>query len=371
MKEVIIIGSGPASINCARSFRRVNRESCVRIITRDNFLYSKMVLPSVFRYSLRDSDINIKLPDDGIILEFGHEIRHIDPEKRKIFSKSKEWEYDVLFIGIGSVPRKIPFSGNKIFYASSTDEMRRLRMLVEYGAKNLVIYGFGFATLEFLDIFLSLNLRPVIIASSHYPLSQILSKDLACMLFEYIKDFGVFYFGREISFVDNSRILLSSGEVLNYDVLLVLKGTEPSNISGLDLNVDSFFRTSFPDIFAGGDAVKVRDIVRDEKRYIHLNTVAWEMGFTAGLNMAGVNIEYKGSYFRTVSKGKRIRLQMAGDLSVYDDVILNKNKDGFIAVTLKNNKISGFLTYNFDADFKKLCSFVEEGKNINKLETLT
>lgn len=367
MKEVIIVGSGPASLNCVRSFRRVNRDSRIRIITKDNFLYSKMVLPSVFRYFLKDSDISINLPEDDIIVEFGHEIVHIDPEKRKIFSRRKEWKYDILFIGTGSGPRKIPFNDSKIVYASSPDEMRRFRKLVDYGAKNLVIYGFGLATLEFLDIFLNLNLKPVIVASSPYPLSQILSKDLAWMLFEYLKDFGIFYFGKEISFVDNSRILLSSGESLNYDALLVLKGTEPSNISGLELDVDSFFRTSFSDIFAGGDAVKVRDIVRDEKRYLHLNAVAWETGFVAGLNMAGVNLEFKGSYFRTVSKGKRIRVQVAGELLIYDDMILTKRNEGFAAITLRNKRACGFLTYNFDADFKELCRYVVAGEKIDNL----
>ncbi|MGB9824663.1 MAG: FAD-dependent oxidoreductase [Candidatus Hydrothermia bacterium] len=365
MRDVIILGSGPASINCARSLLKINRDFNIRVITKDSFLLSKMVLPSVVRYNLREDDIKINFCENGVNFEFGTEVIDIDFERKKVYTGGGEWHYDLLFIGVGSVPLRIPFQNDRVFYPSSFAEMRKLRELIDSGHRRIVIYGFGMATIEFLDILRILQINPVVVATSSYPLSRVLPEDLGKLFFDYISGFGEFYFKEEIVNVDSSKIILRSGREVEYDALLVLKGTRPVKVGNLELEVDEYFRTRYDGVFAAGDAVRVRDMVTEEKKHIHLNSVAWETGFYAGLNMAGVQSEYRGSFFKTVSKGKALRIQVAGDLFHYDDIVLNRGRDGFCAITTLNHVVTGFFSYNMEVNFKKVCKIIESKAKID------
>jgi NADPH-dependent 2,4-dienoyl-CoA reductase/sulfur reductase-like enzyme len=365
MKDVIILGSGPASINCARSLLKINRDFNIRVITKDSFLLSKMVLPSVVRYNLHEDDIRINFCERGVNFEFGSEVMEIDVERKKVYTDNGEWHYDLLFLGVGSVPSRIPFRNDRVFYPSSLTDMQKLRKLIDSGHRKIVIYGFGMATIEFLDIFRNLQINPVVVATSSYPLSRVLPEDLGKLFFNYIRGFGEFYFEEEIVNVDSSKIILRSGRELEYDALLVLKGTQPRKVGNLELEVDEYFRTRYDGVFVAGDAVRVRDIVTEGKKYIHLNSVACETGFYAGLNMAGVLSKYKGAFFKTVSKGKALRVQVAGDLFLYNDIILRKGKDGFCAITTLNQVVTGFFSCNMEVDFKKVCKIIESRAKID------
>jgi NADPH-dependent 2,4-dienoyl-CoA reductase/sulfur reductase-like enzyme len=153
LNDFVLIGSGPASINCALTLRKLKPESKIKVITEAPFILSKMAAPSALRKEIEPSNL-IKTPPEGIEFEFNQRIEGVDVERGVVFSSSKEWKYDKLFVGTGSRHRTVSFEN--AFYPGDFNSMLRLRELILSGkVKTAVIYGFGMVTLELLDILFS------------------------------------------------------------------------------------------------------------------------------------------------------------------------------------------------------------------------
>lgn len=353
MKEFVIVGSGPASINCAWSIYRSEPRRPIRIVTRDPFVFSKMVVPSVLKTLKNISQFSPSLPPSALV-EYGQEIAGIDVDRMIIFSRCREWNYEKLFLGIGSRQKLIPFSGRRIFYPSRVDDMIELRNLIQEGIKRVVIYGFGMVTLELVDILVGLNIVPVIIFSSPYPLSRIVNRDIGDYLASNFSGFIELYANSEISELSDRHIVTTAGVRIPYEALIVAKGSQENEIQGFELGVNEFFETAYPGIFAGGDAVKVFDIVDGVEKYIHLHSVAWECGYYAGLNMPEARLPFRGTLFRAITKTKRFSITIVGNLKEFDDMEV-KCKDGEkMFYCMRKGKLSGFFGYGFNVGIKNI-----------------
>ena len=89
--------------------------------------------------------------------------------------------------------------------------------------------------------------------------------------------------------------MLSNGEEIDFDVLVLAVGVRPNVDLIKEINgkvnrgivVDEFCRTSLSDIYAAGDCCESYDITTDQNRVLALLPNAYMMGECAGINMAG------------------------------------------------------------------------------------
>ncbi len=349
MRKYLIIGSGPASINCAVTIKRLEPHSCVKVLTKDRVLFHKMVLPSILRRGFELGDVLLSAPEN-IEFEFGTEILGFDTERKVVYSKNKEWVYDKLFLGLGSVPRRIDLEN--ALYISELDGVIELKKRLESGAvKNVVILGFGMVAVELVDIFNDYGIRPVIVSASTYPLSGILPSIIGEKLRNFLRSFAETYFSDDVNKYENGELTLKSGKKLNCELLIVTKGWL-SNLSLSSFEVNDHFMTQFEDVFAGGDLVKVRNAITGEKESIMLHSVAWRSGFYAGLNMAGVETEFPGVIFYSVTKSKRVRITVAGDLKNYDDMEISDGGNSLLCKVYSGGKLRGVFSVNWNVNIR-------------------
>jgi NAD(P)H-nitrite reductase large subunit/ferredoxin len=93
----------------------------------------------------------------------------------------------------------------------------------------------------------------------------------------------------------NNKALLSNGEEIDFDVLVLAVGVRPNVnlIRAIDgkanrgIVVDEFCQTSLSYIYAAGDCCESYDITTDQNRVLALLPNAYMMGECAGINMTG------------------------------------------------------------------------------------
>ncbi|MFC1475951.1 FAD-dependent oxidoreductase [Candidatus Zixiibacteriota bacterium] len=103
---------------------------------------------------------------------------------------------------------------------------------------------------------------------------------------------------------DGATVYLSGGETLEVDFVIVCTGVAAevtlARACGLTLGVtgaiavDEHFRTSDPDIFAGGDCVELTQRITGEKVHVPLGSLANRHGWVIAENLAGNEIAYPG-----------------------------------------------------------------------------
>ncbi|MDA8402532.1 MAG: FAD-dependent oxidoreductase, partial [Deltaproteobacteria bacterium] len=99
-----------------------------------------------------------------------------------------------------------------------------------------------------------------------------------------------------------TSVILKSGKTLIADIVVVGVGVRPNvgflEGSGIKIDrgiiVDKTMMTSVKDVYAGGDAVVIYDILNKRPNIIAIVPLACEEGRVAGTNMAGVYREYPG-----------------------------------------------------------------------------
>ncbi len=99
-------------------------------------------------------------------------------------------------------------------------------------------------------------------------------------------------------------VVLEDGRFLEAEVIVAAVGVRPNvelaQKAGLTVNqavvVDSYLRTSAPEIYAAGDVAETTDLVTGQGLVSGLWTNAVEMGRLAGSNMAGAELEYPGAW---------------------------------------------------------------------------
>ncbi len=171
-----------------------------------------------------------------------------------------------ILIATGSKPRRpanIPFDGWRIV---DSDDILRLESL----PRSISIYGGGVVSCEYACIFAALGIKTYII-DSRPRIMQYIDKELAEELMKSMQDMGVsFELGRDLDHIENDGPMVKAyykGMTLETELFMYSAGREAcSEHLGLErvgvqlserklIQVNKFFQTSLPNIYAAGDVI--------------------------------------------------------------------------------------------------------------------
>jgi NAD(P)H-nitrite reductase large subunit len=153
------------------------------------------------------------------------------------------------------------------------------------------------------------GLKVKIIVKSGHVLSQMLDKEAAEMVQGVMREHGieirtgcdaVEIVGKE----SVEGVILDNGERINCQLIVIGKGVQPNVdfISSTPIKVnegiiaDETMRTNVPDIYVAGDVAETYDISTGKMGINAIWPCAFEQGRVAGLNMAGREARYGGSF---------------------------------------------------------------------------
>ncbi len=309
----VIIGAGAAGISALLTIRRIDTESEIKVVNKENVPpYSLSSLPFSLSGELPDKEINRFDGDFFSAMKAdvitGH-VTGLDTESKKIsLDGGKELSYDKLLIATGSspiVPRIKGLDKLGVHFMGSLPDTWKLRDASKK-ANKVVVIGAGFVGLEAAIALRKLGKEVTVVEMLERVLPRMLDPDMAVIVQQMLEENGISIrlsdqvtdvLGEDCvsgvrtgkDEIDCELVVVGIGVRPNIDFI---KGTAIKTNFGIV--VDDLMLTTAKDIYAAGDVVEAFDPVLGKPRIAAIWPNAIEQGRVAGSNMAGVEARYAG-----------------------------------------------------------------------------
>ncbi len=286
---IVVVGSGLAGYTLAREFRKLDKDTSLILITRDDgAFYSKPMLSNAFTTGKTPDQLAIFPAQDmatqlradvytHTTLTAIHPDRHVI-EVQDARGAAREIFYSRLVLAMGAEPIRLTVEGDggdRLFSINDLDDYRRFRgALVD--AQQIAILGAGLVGCEFANDLCSAHQSVHVIDPGHGPLARLLPEAGQALLRDALAKAGVnWHFGSMLAAVHHHgkklKLVLkkadATGEQRELDVDLVLSAVglrariHVAAAAGLQVNrgivTDRLLQTSATDVYALGDCAEV------------------------------------------------------------------------------------------------------------------
>ncbi len=276
---VIVLGSGLAGYNLAREFRKLDKQTPLVIISRDQAgFYSKPMLSNALASNKTAAALVMK-PAATMATELNATVianatvTQIDTAARSIaLGDGRTLAYRDLVLALGADPIRLPLAGDAadtVLSVNDLDDYARFAERLD-GVKRVAILGGGLIGCEFANDLLARGIAPTVLDLADWPLSRLLPEAAGARMRERLEAAGVaFRFGVSAVRVDRAagelHVALSNGSRVACDLVLSAIGLRPrttlANEAGLQVNrgvvTDPFLATSATHVYTVGDCAEV------------------------------------------------------------------------------------------------------------------
>ena len=353
----LAIGSGPAGVSAAETFRARHPQIPVRILSADPALpYAK---PPLNKEYLGGGHTNLELHTAGwfdrhdIDLRLGVTVEHIDVDAQEVVTaggaRYPYWHL-VLASGSAAVPLGIP-GGDTAQPLRSFADAVALKMAARY-ATTAVVIGGGLIGCETAGCLAGLGVQTALVLPESAPLQRRFGVDVGERVAAMLVDAGVRVISSTtVDAVDADGVTLASGETVAGDVVVAATGVRPDIRLAADAGlqtrhgrvvVDEHMRTSVKNIYAAGDVTIAHNAAAGRPVVAEHWRDAAQQGLVAGLTAAGHSATWdKIPGFRcTIGQ---FTLNYRGWGAGYDDSMLTEKAGGFAVVYRDRGRVVGTL----------------------------
>ena len=305
--DVLVIGGSAAGLVVATTGKAFHPDKDFMVVRKEQKVLVPCGIPYIFG-SLESSEQNL-IPD--VILTNNKmrlkvdEVVSID-QKEKICKTADGTEigFEKLVLALGSTPVAPKWLKGKDLenvYTIPKDK----RVIDEIQAKlkdcnKVVVIGGGFIGVEMADEINKLGKDVTLVEVLPHILSLVFDEELALEAEKTLESRGVTIKTNDgvkeiLGDKQISSVLLSSGEELEADIVLLCMGYRPNvgiaEKAGLKINdlgfisVDEYMRTSNIDIFAVGDCAEKRSFLTRQQKGVMLASTACAEARIAGMNL--------------------------------------------------------------------------------------
>jgi NADPH-dependent 2,4-dienoyl-CoA reductase/sulfur reductase-like enzyme len=364
---VIIVGSGPAGVAAAESFREHDAATPVQILTADiDMPYAR---PPLSKEYLRGQTDDVALhpaqwfADRAIEITRGAGVNRLDLVEHAVFVGAQRHAFDRLILASGAAPTapSIP-GGQRARLLRSLADASALRDSA-HDADSAVVIGSGFIGCEAAA---SLALRGVpvtLVAPEPLPQEKRLGTAAAERLRDLVNETGARHVGGvTVKEITETGVRLDNGVTIDSDLVLAATGVTPQSRAaakaGLQIResrivVGSDMSTSAPDVYAAGDVALARHEVAGRHLAIEHWQDATDQGASAGACAAAASpTKWSGvpGFWTSIGEAT-LKYHAWGD--GYERSRMINHLDGFTVWYESGNVTVGVLTYNADDDYDR------------------
>ncbi len=314
MMRHIIVGMGVAGIAAAEAIRSSDPSAEITMISDDpHSFYTRPGLAYFLTGELPERQLHIKNKEDWRRLRIryiqGRATRLLPQEHLLETNSTGTLSYDRILLATGATALQLKIPGadfQGVVYLDNLEDTRRLLHLARRTSSAVVVGG-GITALELAE---GLTRRRVKV---HYFLrgdrywSSVLDEEESILVEQRLVHDGIqIHKHSELSEVigKNKKVIgvqTKNGENLKCQMVAAAIGTQPriglAQQAGLTTQrgilVDQYLQASLPDIYAAGDCAQVFDPLTGQAILETLWGPAREQGHAAGLNMSGIQTEYR------------------------------------------------------------------------------
>lgn len=331
--KVIIIGGVAGGAAAAARLRRLSEQAEILLLERGGYIsFANCGLPYYIGGEIKDKeDLTLQTPESfrkrfRIDVRIFHEAIKIDPERKTVRIQDKKSgeeyteSYDKLILSPGAEPIRPPIPGtdsDRVFTLRSIPDTLKIKAYIEKAKpRSAVIVGGGYIGVEMAENLQKAGLDVTIAELSDHVIAP-LDSDMAADVHRYLKTQGIrLLLGQAVREIRDGKdaplqIVLDS-QTLSADMVLLCTGVRPETGLAADCGItcgargciltDRRMQTNFPDIYAVGDAVQVRDFATGAPAFIPLAGPAAKEGRIAADNICGLDSEYEGTQGSSVLK---------------------------------------------------------------------
>ncbi|WP_099191554.1 CoA-disulfide reductase [Tepidibacter mesophilus] len=331
-KKIVIVGGVAGGASTAARLRRLDENAEIIMFERGEYIsFANCGLPYYIGETITERDALLVQTVEGMSKKFNMDIRNLS-EVVKINRLNKtvtvknlrtnetyEESYDVLVLSPGASPIKPPIEGiidaKNLFTLRNIPDTDNIKNFVDNNKpKKAVVVGGGFIGIEMAENLYDRGVEVTLVEMGNQIMAPV-DYEMASILHSHIKDKGVDLILEDgvKEFKNNGKqIILSSGKVIDTDMIILSIGVRPesslANDAGLDIGergtikVDETLRTSDKNIYAIGDAVEVKDYINKKPTMIPLAWPANRQGRLAADHIMGKNVKYNGTLGTSIAK---------------------------------------------------------------------
>jgi 3-phenylpropionate/trans-cinnamate dioxygenase ferredoxin reductase component len=361
---LIIVGSGPAGVAAAESFREYDADTPVRIFTADIDLpYAR---PPLSKEYLRGDTDDVALhpaqwfDDRAIRLIRGAPVDRLKLTEHAVYIGDQRHVFDTLILASGAAPVTPPMpGGERALLLRSLADAAALRDAAE-AASSAVVIGSGFIGCEAAASLALLGVSVTLAAPESLPQETRLGSEAAKRLRDLVTEAGARHVGGvAVEEITDAGVRLDSGVTIDCDLVLAATGVAPQSRIAADAGlqtrdsrivVGSDMATSARAVYAAGDVALAWHELAGRRLAIEHWQDATDQGTIAGASAAAQNMKWDGvPGFWTTIGDATLKYHAWGD--GYERCRMLDHRDGFTVWYESGETVVGVLAHNADADY--------------------
>lgn len=361
----IAIGSGPAGLSAAETFRGKHPHIPVRILTADPALpYAKPPLSKDF---LCGREVKLELHSPGwfvrnnVELVRGITVDHIDVANQEVVTAGgRRYGYWHLVLACGAkpVPLRVPGGESALSLRSFADAVV-LKMAARY-ADTAVVVGAGLIGCEAAACLAQRGATTTMVAAEPVPLQRRFGDDVGERVAKLMSRNGVRFIGSTtVTALDDVGVTVDSGRV-EADLVVCATGVRPditlATDAGLETRdgrivVDEHMHTSARNVYAAGDDALAYNVTARRRVPAEHWRDAAQQGLVAGLTAAGTPAVWNKVPGFSCTIGESV-LKYRGWGTGFEDSKLVEHRDGFTVTYAAGGEVVGVLCLNAEDDYR-------------------
>jgi len=327
--NVAVVGGGAAGMTAASRVRALKPEWNVSVFESSGFvshapcgipyaiagitdISSLMYYPPEFFVKERGIDLHI----NARVVEAGY--GHLLVQEN---GKERKYDWDMLILATGSSPIVPRIDGVGLSNIFTVDIPPDAERIIKAKGENVVIIGSGYVSIEMAE---ALSSKKVTVIMRNRPLPSF-DEDVADIVRKEMESKVNLRLGEIVEAFEGNdsveKVITNKGEY-KADFVILAVGARPNVELAKQLGLrigetgaidaDKYMRTNIEEVFAAGDCAETVNVVTGKKAWIPLAPVANKMGYVAGVNACGGNIEFPGAINTQIAKFYDMEIGKAG-----------------------------------------------------------
>jgi len=308
-KRYVVVGGVAGGMSAAARLRRLDAESEIVVLEKSGFVsYANCGLPYYVGGVIQNEESLLLQTPSSLFKRFrldvrvGAEVTEIDRANKSVTfiqaGETHHLSYEKLILSPGASPIRPNIPGiERALTLRNIEDVVAMDSSVSQHPKSAVIIGGGFIGVELAENLRHRGISTVVVEAQNQVLAPLDPEMATFVAAELIKHGVELYLGDALASIQEKTVTLASGRELPADLLILAIGVRPdtalAKMAGLEIgerggiSVDSFQRTSDPDIYAIGDAAEKRDALDGNATLIPLANIANRHGRIVADHISG------------------------------------------------------------------------------------